>query len=291
MNKQKCNICGSSKSEVLIDRGDYKFVKCKDCDLIYTFPQPSSKTLDKLYCKGYFRRAAAVGKSFRDYTVGVDEYLKVFRRRAKIISKYKKTGDILDVGCAIGCFLEVMKDRGWHVSGVDLSKDAVDYCKQRFGVEAFNGPLQDAGFKEKQFDVITLWGILEHMRDPNAELEYMRTLLKDDGILFVETPDIESFMFQLLESKWPHMKPEHLYHFSNKTLGQLLNSKGFDVLRVTRQHTGKYVDIDYLLHRVKSINPLLYRLLSPLRIISPLSFYINLRDEMLFIAKKKESTT
>ena len=138
---------------------------------------------------------------------------------------------MLDIGCGPGLFLHEAKKRGWDVQGVDLSGWARKYAGQNFGIEVFQGTLQDARFPDRSFDVVVMNDVIEHLEDPKSVLREIQRVLKNDGILYISTPDIESFLSRLLSAKWWGINKYHLFYFSRKTLEQMFREAGLKSVR------------------------------------------------------------
>lgn len=240
----RCNLCGSSTyrvvyrcpqsasplkgeavsnytiSETHLEKPD-QIVQCTRCDLVYAVPKgPLSGLL-------------------QDYVEMVDpDYVteqEGRRAQARIIlakiSKFKKQGKLLDIGSGPGIFLDEARKQGWRVTGLDLSGWAQQYGKEKFGVEIVLGDLSGAGFPEDSFDAVTLLDVIEHVKDPKETLERVHRILKDDGVLYISTPDIESFVSRILGARWWGINKYHLSYFSKKTLEKLFMAVGFKKLR------------------------------------------------------------
>jgi 2-polyprenyl-3-methyl-5-hydroxy-6-metoxy-1,4-benzoquinol methylase len=173
--------------------------------------------------------------------------IRDFRKGLSLIEGYKGQGKLLDVGCALGAFLCLARERGWEVYGVDVSHYAASYGRETFGLDILVGQLEDAQFPDKFFDVITLWDVLEHFPDPSHQLKEIFRVLKDDGIVFLNAPNEEGLLrllagliFRLSGGKvvYPVRKlyhPFHLYYFTQETLGALLQRNGFNLLKLERR--------------------------------------------------------
>ena len=134
------------------------------------------------------------------------------------------------------------KKEGYGVTGVDFSEYACAYAKENFGLDVRCGKLEDMHLKEKQFDVITMWDVLEHVPDPNGILSEVRRLLKDDGIIFVLTVNDSGLMGWLAEGIYlgsfktiPFFTRlihpvHHNYHFTEKHLRRYLEKAGFSLV-------------------------------------------------------------
>jgi len=126
-----------------------------------------------------------------------DARLPTYRQFLRRFSAY--TGRLLDVGCGVGFFVKVARDVGWDAHGSEISPIAVRIGREQLGLAQLHvGRIQDAGFAQSSFDVITLWDVIEHIPDPVSLLIELRRLLRVGGLLFVQTPNIS---FQLLRAR------------------------------------------------------------------------------------------
>jgi len=155
---------------------------------------------------------------------------KRFRKRIKEIKRLRFAGSLLDIGCGPGFFLKLASDEGYAVSGIELSQWASEYAKKHFSLNVITGELKDAGFAPDTFDIITLWHILEHVTDPAKFLLEVNRLLKMDGLLVVEVPNIQSAAAKLAGTSWELMAPkEHFFYYNLHTISQLLQTTGFTI--------------------------------------------------------------
>jgi SAM-dependent methyltransferase len=148
------------------------------------------------------------------------------------LRKYKRgQSRLLEIGCGAGFLLEEAKKQGWDVYGVEPSKWAADYAKDKLGVKVVNGTLLDTNFSLGYFDVVILSDAIEHLIDPKGILIQIRPLLSPQGMLYISTPNIESLVSSLLKAKWWGFNQFHLYYFTKDTLRQMLDASGFGVVR------------------------------------------------------------
>jgi 2-polyprenyl-3-methyl-5-hydroxy-6-metoxy-1,4-benzoquinol methylase len=156
---------------------------------------------------------------------------KRFRKRIKEIKQYTFPGTLLDVGCGAGFFLKLAAETGYVTEGVELSPYAAKYAQQKLGLRVFQGELADAGFARESFDIITLWHILEHVHDPRRFLRQVNALLKSNGLLALEVPNIGSLPARAAGINWELMAPkEHFYYFNEKTIKRYLEESAFNVI-------------------------------------------------------------
>ena len=236
MTHTGCNLCQADNFSLLFTKDSLKIVKCLECGLIYVNPQPSEEDLRTIYQNGYFN-----GTWQSDYLTEKKLYGPRFRERLKDIDSLKTKGKLLDVGCAVGYFLEAARQDGWEASGVEISSYASEFAKKS-GFNVFTGRLEDAGYPDKHFDVVTLWHVLEHMRDPAGCLREIHRILKDSGVLAAELPNIGSKRSKKSGKNWDQLKPrEHLYYFTPGALRRIVEKTGFQVVRVSTLPKGTHI--------------------------------------------------
>lgn len=290
MRDMPCLFCGEHDERVRFHDGAFRVVECAHCALVYVNPRLPEERLHEMYQEDYWSSDRAKDFGYTAYLADAELYLRTYAMRSRVIDTYKPTpGSVLDLGCAAGFFLKVMADKGWDASGLEISAPMVAYATEQLGLgDVRRGDLLSIDFADDaRFDVVTLWDVIEHLERPDQHLARAASLLTDDGILVLETQNVASRWARLTGPKWQHYKhEEHLYHFSPPTLQRLLEDAGLEVLENTPRRGGKYVSLDFVVERVGKIHPALSVLASPLKLIGGSSLYINLRDEMVVVARK-----
>lgn len=219
---------------MLFIKKGFILARCGHCDLVYVQNRPSREELKRLYS---FKAGYHV--KFRDDGRECQTYLSDAKRYYRFLTRYKKPGRLLDIGCSAGFFLKVARDQGWEAQGLELSPDTAALAEERYGLEVTVGTLQESTFPANYFDVVTLWDALEHLDDPKKTLSIVNQILKPDGIVAIATPNIDglfpalSYKVANLLNYWPHPEPpRHLFQFSKKTLSRLLELTGFKVIHI-----------------------------------------------------------
>jgi SAM-dependent methyltransferase len=228
-----CCVCGSADIEHLGEKHGRDIGKCTVCGLIYTLQY--ALDYGKLYTEGSLYHAERIGHiPYRS------RYLHDLHVAASRIEKLKHIQHprSLDVGCANGAFVELMRDNGWRSEGLELNPGMAIWATEHTGCtihtswETVRAP----------FQVITYHDVIEHVTDPIAELERARDHLTLDGLLILDTPDggAPEFLADVLGNK--HTKPlEHLWFFSQQSLEELLREAGFFPPEIDRPIPGKIV--------------------------------------------------
>lgn len=213
-----CENCGSQNLEPFTVQPNNIFQHCSDCLLYQKQSPPPLEHYEESYHEYYARRRGKKIATAKTRLGALTRYLKV------------KQPKMLDVGCSIGATVEAAKQLGWDASGVDVSKVAVEFCRDR-GLDCQAIDDHRLPYADNTFDVLTSWHVIEHVDDVNSTLTEWFRVIKPGGILVLETPDSQCWKARRLgpayESFWPH---DHLYTFTRANMCQFLRRAGFDVL-------------------------------------------------------------
>lgn len=228
-------LCGNDKYKVYHfnrDGDNFEVIKCRQCGLARTWPIPL---------------LAKDGQVFYDQQDDFNERLeqivlwnKFLNRAIKIIKKYKKEGDLLEVGCNVGIFVDLANKSGYSAYGIDLSKRATDSGKEKFNLNdrLGQGSLANQQKNFKKYDIIVYIHVMEHIEKISDELRDAWELLKPNGILFIEAPNFDSIWRQVLGNKWYGFShKQHIWQFSRKSLEDIVRKNKFDILFSTTRYS------------------------------------------------------
>ncbi|MDQ6709427.1 MAG: class I SAM-dependent methyltransferase [Candidatus Dormibacteraeota bacterium] len=154
----------------------------------------------------------------------------MFGRHLDRIERTVSRGRVLDVGCATGDFLDVARQRGWDVLGVDPSP-ARDQAVAA-GLPIVGMTIHDADVAPGSVDLITFWDVLEHIGNPGADLHHALTLLSPGGVVAATVPDAGTFAARVSGARWFGYKTagEHLQFFTPRTLARTFANAGFEMV-------------------------------------------------------------
>ena len=245
MEHVNCNLCGSDDAKVLFGKRDkfgigedeFNVVECQRCGLLYINPRPTPQEMGRFYPETYsWRETLEAGSSVTRFFRSMEKGYRYHLLKGEVakVKRYtgRAAGKVLDVGCGTGDRLDVFRDDGFETFGVETS-DSADYAEQFMKLRVFKGDLLSACFPDRFFDIITLYHVLEHTHDPSEVCREIRRILKEDGFLVIQVPNAESLQFRLFGERWAGFEvPRHLTYFGTKTLRQLLQRAGFEVLEV-----------------------------------------------------------
>ncbi len=210
-----CLICNNNGLKTLSTYHNAYLVKCKNCGFVFCNKAPSTEELIAHY-NTYPRNDTISPITIKRY----GELLEIFE-------PYKKTENILDVGCGNGHFLSEAKKRGWKVFGTEYTDTAMEICRKK-DITMFQGKLNPKDFGDLHFDVITSFEVLEHINNPQEEIKNFNQLLREGGVVYLTTPNFDSLSRYLLKDKWSIIEyPEHLCYYTSSTLNYLFKNSGF----------------------------------------------------------------
>jgi 2-polyprenyl-3-methyl-5-hydroxy-6-metoxy-1,4-benzoquinol methylase len=141
--------------------------------------------------------------------------------------------DLLDVGCGSATLLGLLKRRGFRPLGVDFSAEAARVAETENGVHVVVGSLEQASFPGESFDIVTLFHVMEHVANPRRVLTEVSRILRPNGVVILQVPNIDSWQFKAFGAKWYGLDiPRHVIDYSRESMLRLLNDSGFVAHRV-----------------------------------------------------------
>lgn len=283
-----CPLCDASASALRFREGEHAVQDCAACGVTYVSPRPSAERLiADVYDESYWTSSAPRVRGYADYRGDAELYRRTFRRRLRALRPLlPETGRALDVGCASGHWVEVLREAGWDARGLEPSPAIARSARAALGDALVEGTLESAALENGSFDLITLWDVLEHLPAPLASLRRVRELLAPGGRVVIETQDVASPVARLAGRRWHHYKHlEHLVHFTPRTLTSTLERAGLRLVRLQRRGAGKYVRGEFLVERSARLHRRAPGLLRPL-LGGQWSVYVNPHDEMIAVAER-----
>ncbi|MEK6715226.1 MAG: methyltransferase domain-containing protein [Candidatus Omnitrophota bacterium] len=232
-----CPLCSRNEyEEIYREMGSLVVVQCMDCGLLYV--NPRLKNPEEVYhgdTEAYFKEARLIFEAKAPHHRD-----KNYLDDLKLIHRYKPKGNFLDVGTNMGFFLRNAKKMGyWDIYGVEPSPSLSEMARKYFGLNVKTAFLENAGFENDFFDVVTMTDVFEHITDPRKILKEIHRILRKDGILFIKVPNGLFNLFKFHAAKaLKGLKNynifdsyEHVVHYSDMTLRLMLERSGFKLIR------------------------------------------------------------
>jgi 2-polyprenyl-3-methyl-5-hydroxy-6-metoxy-1,4-benzoquinol methylase len=226
-DQMPCINCGSDEWAGI----DGDLIRCGTCRLVMAAEVPTDEVLAQLYQQEYF-----FGKEYSDYKADRPALEANFRRRLdELAPLFPAQARVLEIGCAYGYFLNLIKDDvAWH-QGYDVSEDGVRYAVEELGVNAKHADfLLDEDIAAQSVDTVVMWDVVEHLRRPDAFIEKAARALRTGGHLVLTTGDISALVARVRGARWRMIHPPtHLYYFAPANLTDLLARYGLQVQKVS----------------------------------------------------------
>ncbi len=271
---------------------DCYIVRCQSCGYIFDSPRPTLEELVHFYSRPAQYDSWLTQLPARD---------RLWKRRLRKLRASKKPGSLLDVGTGIGQFLVCAQGSYAQVYGTEVSSAAIKIARERYNLNLFHGTIEDLDMRNKVFDNITLFHVLEHVPDPRSVLKICHSLLSEQGIIVIGVPNevtsLRASMKRVLVkagvkkqnhvgrfglpriSLGPSSGEVHLSHFTPRVLHRLLEIAGFSVIENT-------LDPYYVATGVSKLKADSYYLCC---LAFQQLFKINVYDAMLVIGRKLDT--
>jgi len=228
-----CPFCDSKSFVVLSSERGLGIVKCNSCELIYTNPRPGDSE------QNYFQNVDTFFEEARLIFRGKKSHHrdKNYEFELRKIKKVKPSGKLLDIGTYMGFFLRKARDFGYETEGIEPSPSVSLIAQKEFSLKIHNTFLEDVKLPAKNYDIITLIDVFEHVKHPKAMLAKCHELLKDDGILVIKVPNgaynylkqnLSSFGGKQIRTDIWNAR-EHVVHYTQKTFAKMAASAGFRI--------------------------------------------------------------
>ena len=222
-----CPLCRGSAFRHFLDRWDsLNLVECQECGLVFVNPRPSWRQIRGCYDERYFMGQKDFYR-WHDYKFVTDHAIQhetlpgyaLFKRHVPVAGKR-----LLEIGCGYGAFLVLAQRMGAQVVGLDISEHAAQVAREEYGLNILCSTLEEAGFPDRHFDVVTFFDALEHVPDPVSLIQEIARILRPDGTLFFLVPNLARYDIE--GTSWPGLMyhPEHLLYFRIESIQRLLQS-------------------------------------------------------------------
>jgi SAM-dependent methyltransferase len=295
-----CHHCGSRRSRVRYEFAEHDKVirECSSCRLMVLDPMPSEDELHAVYNEGYFdndQLTAADPAHVYGYVDYISErinkqkgYRGICEELKGFLLSSRERPKLLDYGCGLGFFLDAAYEYGFDVEGIEFNRWALGYIRNRYRYQVY-GP--DDVRPTEPYDVITMFDVIEHLREPFQMLDTVHGQLADDGVLVVSTMDSTSVTSRLMGKRLEDFRRirEHLFFFDRANLSSILGKHGFDVLKVTS--IGHSFELKLLASRLRATLPIagapMQWLLKIFPFMNAWSIYLDPRTKFIVYARKR----
>lgn len=229
-----CPSCGSEKFKNYMVCHDYTVTNepfvltaCESCNLIFTNPRPSKEHISKYYESTDYISHSNKTSSLTDVLYKLVRSYSL-RKKVQLINKFSTNRSLLDYGCGTGHFLLAAKKKGWTITGIEPNNQARNAAELKLDLQILSD-LQNSDNKE-EYDVITLWHVLEHVHDLKETVNILKNKLSKTGKLIIAVPNPNSYDAQFYQEYWAaYDVPRHLYHFTQISMSNFLKMEGLQI--------------------------------------------------------------
>ena len=205
------------------------WARCEECGLIYSNPIPSEDAMNRYYSRIAKEKFGGIYGNIKDREGFL---LSMANDRLNKISSYITNAKILDIGTGIGVFVKAAIDRGIEAYGLELTPEDCEYAKTNYGLDLIRKNFYDFD-KEHLYDVVTMFEVIEHLRHPQKDLIRVNKIIKQNGILVIATPILDSNYGRESKSNnvfWNVVS--HLSYFTKNVMEKYLKNAGFEIIDI-----------------------------------------------------------
>jgi 2-polyprenyl-3-methyl-5-hydroxy-6-metoxy-1,4-benzoquinol methylase len=209
----------------------FTIVECTSCDFRFTNPRPTEKTIGNYYKSENYVSHSGTKKGIVNKIYHLVRNRSIIKKE-QLISSLSTSKNMLDVGCGTADFLSHCKNKGWQVTGVEPDQHARELALKNHQLI-----IEDACYlsrlEDEQFDVITLWHVLEHIYNLQEDINTFKRLLKKGGYLVIAVPNCSSHDADYYQEDWAALDlPIHLYHFRPNDIKNISEKHGFELVQI-----------------------------------------------------------
>ena len=235
-----CPICKAetiqpafSARDFTVTKEDFSIWKCDNCTGMFTQDVPAQETIGKYYQSENYISHSDTQKGF------INQMYHRIRKRTlvkkmKLVEKESglKDGNILDVGCGTGAFLNTMQQSGWKITGLEPDEGARKTAQSLYNIQ----PLASQKIFELlpgTFNAVTMWHVMEHVHQLHEYVAQLKKIITSEGSIFIAVPNYTSYDAAAYKAYWAaYDVPRHLYHFSPKSMSVLMEMHGMKVKKI-----------------------------------------------------------
>jgi 2-polyprenyl-3-methyl-5-hydroxy-6-metoxy-1,4-benzoquinol methylase len=240
INYTNCPICSSTAiapqltvKDYTVSQKEFAIWHCTNCTARFTQGIPEQDAIGAFYQSDNYISHSDTKKGFINTLYHTVRNHTLNKKRQLIINEVGMTkGELLDIGCGTGAFLNTMKTAGWGTTGLEPDYNARKKAEELYGIQPLeSGKLFE--LKPASYHAITMWHVLEHVHELHAYIKQLDILLAPNGKIFIAVPNYTSNDATVYDAHWAaYDVPRHLYHFSPAAMEQLISNYNLKITTI-----------------------------------------------------------
>lgn len=224
LEQRACPVCGGGSHYKLLTKNGGQYVRCGDCSMVFLNPVFTDAAL-----VDYYRHNTAAQAMAHESEAGF--YRRIYGAGMDLVQRHLYAGDVLDIGCSGGLFLDVARERGWNTFGIELNEQEVVIAQRKghkvWGCEIGALPL------DRRFTLVTLWDVFEHIKDGVGYLRTLAGRLAAGSMVFMQIPSADSLAARIMREQCNVFDGlEHVNLYGESTIGRTAELAGYEVVAV-----------------------------------------------------------
>lgn len=254
MTQRSCACCGGQSYQRWWTVKGFDIGRCTACRLIQVLQDVSDEQLRQAYGEGYYN-----GQDdfvYQKYLADPDAKIRDFGRNLDDICRDNAIGTpgrCLEIGCAYGLFLVAARQRGWTVSGIEMSVHAAQSARETYGLDVTSDSSALERIDTASINLVAMWDVFEHVKQPLDLLTQIQRVLVPGGLLVLTTMDIGSVGARLYGRRWFQIcPPYHLMYWDHASIRKVLENTGFTVRGIANcgghplENMGRYPALQWI---------------------------------------------
>ncbi len=232
MNSNKIYL---ETTDHLVSKEKFRLEYSTETDMLVT--QPIPENISNYYDSDNYISHTDEAKTLLEKVYQTVKKIALKRKLALINQYHNTSKTILDIGCGTGEFLITARKNNWHTLGVEINDEARNKSSKK-NITTYK-LIEEV--RSSQFNIITLWHVLEHLKDLNGTITKISSLLDTDGTLIIAVPNYKSYDANYYKEYWAaYDTPRHLWHFSQKSISTIFENHNLKVVRTLPMYFDSY---------------------------------------------------
>jgi SAM-dependent methyltransferase len=233
----RCALCEGTKTRRYYTKFGYRIARCTKCGFVFANPRMTAEQTEQRYSATYFRDEylpSVMPPNGPDDGQFLDDR---YRPSIALLARSGvNRGRLVEIGTGAGFFLKAAARAGWDAHGLELSPEASAYARDTLGLRVLQTAAEVMPYDAGYFDAAAMFEVIEHLRDPLGVLRAARRAVRKGGVMVISTPNVDALSHRIMGKDWAVISPaEHLYCFSERTLGAMLFKAGFSRVDFIRE--------------------------------------------------------